>query len=93
MSPFPVEAPRRPSVSRELVSVRGRIGAAVRDFCRLWLGRPWYASHLRAYVEEQCGPVAPDSPARILRELRRDGVVAFNANRGTGIYVVTAVTP
>jgi len=93
VNPAPIEAPRRPSVSTELVTVRGRIGAAVLEYCRRALGQPWYASALRAHVEWRCGPVAPDSPARILRELRRDGLVTFEANRGTGIYLVTAVTP
>lgn len=93
MTPAPVEAPRRKPVSVELVRARSRIGAAVVDYCRAHLYRAWHASSLRAYVEEQCGPVAPDSPARILRELRRDGVVAYTSDRSAGMYLVTEVAP
>ena len=90
--PRPIEAPRRPPVSADLTRVRGTIGAAIRDFCRARLGGTFHAAELREYVARSCGPAAPDSAGRILRELRKDGVVSYVVeDRSASLYRVTGV--
>lgn len=79
---------------RELRRVRGAIGNAIVAFCRAHLRQAFRATELRAYVEAQCGPTAPGSSDRILRALRRDGVVAYQVlNRAQSLYLVTEVAP
>lgn len=90
----PVDPPRQRSADPSLVRVRGTIGPAIVEFCRERLGRTFHADDLRQWVTERCGPVAPDSPRRILGELRRDGVVAYVVeDRAASLYRVTGVTP
>ncbi len=54
---------------RSIERVRDRIGQAVLDFCSP--GRIFHMKDLVAYIEFRCGYVAPDSPGRILRDLRK----------------------
>lgn len=78
----------------QLERVRGRIGQAVLDFCRqrgLWA--EFHADELREHVLRAC-QVAPGSPDRILRELRRERQVNYEVvNRKRSLYRILPVTP
>ena len=90
----PVNPPRHRAADPGLVRVRGAIGPAIVAFFQAQLGRTFHLDELRQWVTAQCGPVAPDSPRRIMGELRRDGVLGYVVeNRAASLYRVTAVTP
>lgn len=59
----------------QLRRVMTNIADVVRAFCRSRTGCTFTAADLVAYVVARMPAVAPDSPGRILRELRRSGDV------------------
>ncbi len=73
--------------------VRG-IGEHVLAFCRLrWSDRRpvFQLADLAAFVQERAN-VAPSSPDRVLRELRRAGFIAYRVqNRAASRYELEAV--
>lgn len=90
----PVETPRHKPADQNLSRVRGAIGPAIVSFFQAHVGRTFHADELRQWVTAKCGPVAPDSPRRIMGELRRDGVLGYVVeNRAASLYRATAVTP
>lgn len=72
-----------------------RIDDVVLEFCRLIQSGSWWcftADDLRKYVGRKM-EVAPASPDRILRLLRKQGKVAYTVmNRRTSLYRINAVS-
>jgi hypothetical protein len=47
----------------------------------------FHIDELRQFVEAHTGPIAPDSPGRILRQLRKRGIVSYEiVNRSQSLY-------
>lgn len=78
-----------------LSRVRHGIGPAIASWLRqLGAGHTFHAADLRAHVAATCGETAPASADRILRALRRDGVVAYEVlSRRESLYLLTWVCP
>jgi len=76
---------------RQLERVTSRIGSTVLDFCRsIGVGGAFHAQELRDYVGKH--GVAPASPDRILRDLRKRGVIGYVVvSRTKSLYRVTSV--
>jgi hypothetical protein len=71
--------------------VASRINGAVLLFCQLNLADQmglFYMEDLRLYINRSCGlEVAPDSPGRILRNLRQRGLVEYRVlSRKDSLY-------
>lgn len=89
---FDVVVRSTPRTDPDLERVSVRIGKAIVGFCRARLGQTFSADQLRQHVRMVVGEVAPDSPSRILRDLRQQGVVAYElVSRRDSLYRVTAV--
>lgn len=74
-----------------LERVSSRIGAAVLEFCQS--NRTFHAGDLHRYVAETTGITAPGSADRILRDLRKRGVVGYRViSRRESLYEITSVT-
>jgi hypothetical protein len=76
-----------------LERVSSRIAKSVLDFCRStkWAGCDWHMEQLTRFVRADTG-VAPDSPGRILRDLRQKGLINYEVvNRRQSLYRVTGV--
>ncbi len=61
---------------QERERVRSRIGSLIMEFCAIQMrhGGTFYMEELRGFVERKMGAgshIAPDSPGRILRQLRQ----------------------
>jgi hypothetical protein len=86
-------APREQSANLERATEH--LADAVVAFWRARLGRDFYAYELVDFVREQLGPgLAPDSPGRVLRRLRRGRVVHYEVmNRAASLYRALAVPP
>lgn len=84
-----------PREDAHLSRVRSAIGAVIASWLRArGVGAVFRASQLRAHVAEVCGEKAPASADRILRALRRDGVVAYIVvDRRASLYRLTWVMP
>lgn len=82
------------SQSENLGRVRGRIGPLVLQFARsrLALGQPDFRmAQLQEYVRERAES-APASPDRILRLLRREGLLDYEVlDRAGSLYRVKGV--
>lgn len=80
-----------------LQRVTDNIANEVLFFCKYVLrhnGGRFVASTLLTHVRTMIGNVAPDSPSRILRELRRQGRVDYEVvSRRASLYRVVAVRP
>ena len=77
----------------QLERARAAISDHILHFCavRLQSGGVFRMDELRQYVAAHV-PVAPDSPGRILRDLRRSGEVDYQvAERQGSLYRVVAV--
>lgn len=75
----------------ELGRVRSVIAAIVLAFCRSRIGREFHAQELRDYVA-RVHPTAPASADRILRDLRKRGLVAYVlVSRRRSLYRVEGV--
>lgn len=80
------------SDQQERARVRSRIGSLVMAFC-LWQCEnfsdgAFYMEDLRRYVEKHIkGQIAPDSPGRILRELRKQRRLDYTVvSRSKSLY-------
>lgn len=88
--------------SAHLERVSSRIGEAIMGFCRdrLWVrdqcgaaSGTFRVDDLRRWVALYAGPVAPASPDRVLRQLRKDGKVEYRVvDRAKSLYEVVSVT-
>lgn len=80
-------------MSRHLKRVSDNLEATVLSFCkrRLQQGVPsFFMASLNVFVaREHDTEVAPDSPGRILRKLRRDGLVNYTVDRARSRYTLT----
>ena len=75
-----------------LERVADNIGALVVEFCRERVGVMFYAVELRAYVTRVCPSIAPESPGRVLRELKARGVVRYElVSRAQSLYRVVGM--
>lgn len=71
----------------DFARVSSRIGGAVVEFCRA--NRMFHAGELHRHVELATGVSAPASADRILRDLRKRGVVNYRVvSRGESLYEV-----
>jgi hypothetical protein len=72
---------------KQLDSVLGKTaGVIVEFFESLEVGQEFHADELRQYVAQRL-TVAPGSPDRIMRELRRTGEVSYEVvNRSKSLY-------
>jgi hypothetical protein len=77
----------------ELSRVTHKIGAAVLQFCRtVRVGNTFRMESLQRYVSSVVPETAPDSPSRILRELRKKGELDYEVvKRSESLYRVTRV--
>ncbi len=76
---------------RELARVESEIRDIVLGFCRQRLFDTFRMDELTEYVRLRTS-VAPDSPGRILRQLRRDNTVDYIlVSRRESLYSITAV--
>jgi hypothetical protein len=75
-----------------LARVRDNIAATVIEFCRDKVGCTFNATYLRNQVTRRHPNIAPDSPGRILRDLRRRGLVDYVlVSRAQSLYRVVGV--
>ncbi len=89
----PTPAPGASEQAQQLVRVEGRIAKAVIAWCSRHVGAEFHLSALTADVmaEVLC---APDSPRRILGQLRATGQVQVaQLDRARSIYRVEGVSP
>ena len=70
---------------QERARVRSRIGSLIREFCRL--NPTFHMEDLTLYVQARI-KVAPDSPGRILRLLRQQGLKVELVSRRGSLYRV-----
>jgi hypothetical protein len=78
--------------SRPLQRVARDIAPTVLAFCRLRLFDSFHLDELNKYVAERVGTIAPDSPGRILRMLKRADRVDYQVtNRAQSKYCITRV--
>lgn len=82
----------QPSLLDQVVNlkrVRGRIGGIVYAFCCARIGQQFHLRELEEYVSERRDG-APDSPSRILRDLRQSGLIDYEVvSRSQSLYRVT----
>lgn len=72
--------------------VGGRIGPTVLEFCADHLGQQFYMRELESFVSTRV-PGAPDSPSRILRDLRQSNHIDYVVvSRSQSLYRLTRVT-
>ena len=83
--------------SQERARVRSRIGKLILEFCHFQFGTfadaEFYMEDLRGYVEKRVqGAIAPDSPGRILRQLRQQRQLNYKViSRSKSLYRVVPV--
>lgn len=76
---------------RELQRVESEIGRRILDFCRERLFDTFRMEELTSYVRARVA-IAPDSAGRILRKLRKDGVITVElVSRRESLYCVTRI--
>lgn len=61
------------SHERNLSRNSERLAASILRFCTP--GKAFHMDALREWVEKECGKVAPDSPGRVMRDLRQKGLL------------------
>jgi hypothetical protein len=78
-----------------LKRVAAHIGGIILSFCKdkISKGTPYFhAAELRDHVAKVAPWVAPDSPSRILRDLRQRGAVKYKlVSRAKSFYRLTSV--
>jgi hypothetical protein len=78
--------------SLNLARVKSRIAPIITSFCRSRVGGRFYMRELVEHVAGVVG-IAPDSPSRILRELRAAGALDYVVlSRKDSLYFVAAVS-
>lgn len=76
---------------RELARVDEAVRSWVLSFCRLHLFDTFHMGDLTAFVHVRTR-CAPDSPGRILRQLRKQCRVSYELrSRRDSLYVITAI--
>jgi hypothetical protein len=77
----------RTEQDKNIQRVNSRIESAVLDFMAANDGTQFYGADLLRYVEKIVGPVAPDSPRRILSLLQSQGKAHYSVvNRSRSLY-------
>jgi hypothetical protein len=67
--------------------VYGMIAPLILQFYRDNAGRSFHVEQLRCFVRDRAPGIAPDSPGRILRELRLEGKIDYVVlNRRQSLY-------
>jgi hypothetical protein len=75
--------------TKQLARVEARLAQAIQDYI-VRPGQRFHLTDLTEWVRAKVGECAPDSPARILRKLRNDGVLNYRCvNRAQSLYEVT----
>lgn len=76
----------------ERTRVSERIEAAILEFAKRYAGKQFHAELLRKHVRERCGEVAPGSPDRILRSLRKSEKLSYRVvSRAESLYEIVSV--
>ena len=71
----------------ERARVYGRIAPLIMYFAEVRAGQQFHVEELRRFVITNAPDIAPDSPGRILRELRLDGRLNYVViNRRQSLY-------
>lgn len=74
-----------------LSRVHSKIAAVIIDFCTYRASLQFHMAELVAYVQSR-SDASPDSPSRILRELRRQGVIDYRViSRSRSLYELVPV--
>jgi hypothetical protein len=80
------------SQDEHLERVSDKIATYVAEFC--FHRNTFHMEELTEYVSARVSPIAPDSPGRILRMLRREKVLNYEiVNRRESLYRITPVLP
>lgn len=78
-----------PTTNTNITRTEARLGAAIREYI-IRPGQRFHLSDLTEWVRAKVGECAPDSPARVLRHLRANGVLNYRCiNRAASLYEVT----
>ncbi len=82
----------KPTNRDHLERVSSKIAQHIVTFCRRRVGSTFRMDELRRYVATRVRNTAPDSPSRILRSLRKKGLVSYRVeSRKNSLYRVFAV--
>jgi hypothetical protein len=77
----------------ERARVYSKIAPLIMAFANDYAGKQFHVEQLRRYVRDYTPDVAPDSPGRILRELRLEGRLDYVVvNRRQSLYQFRVVT-
>ena len=72
---------------KERARVYAKIAPLIMDFSRIHAGKEFHVEQLRIFVRSRVPDIAPDSPGRILRELRLEGRLNYVVtNRRQSLY-------
>jgi hypothetical protein len=72
--------------------VYGRVGQAILAFFAGHAGRRFHMIELLRYIRQVVGEIAPDSPGRIMRLLRRHGRIDYVVvSRSESLYEIRGV--
>jgi len=75
---------------QERARVRSRIGSLIMEFCRI--NDTFYMENLRGCINRSLGDIAPDSPGRILRQLRQQKLLNYKVvSRRQSLYQLKPV--
>lgn len=84
--------PRMETHAENLERVTDRIAGHVLTFCREHTGKEFRMNDLLTYVFDCCHFSSPDSPGRILRDLRAKGRVGYELiSRSQSLYKISWV--
>lgn len=74
--------------TQQISRVNHAIASYVTAYLKLKEGKEFHATDLYTYVHDQVGGyIAPDSPARILRDLKKRGLVNYEVlSRSRSLY-------
>jgi hypothetical protein len=77
---------------KHLARVADNIGETVVEFMRRHVRKAFRADALRSYVTARHPGIAPESPGRIMRDLRKRGLVEYElVSRAQSMYHVVSV--
>jgi len=80
--------------AEELARVYKQIAGVILDFAQAHPQGVFHVEDLRLYVLDRFPTIAPDSPGRILRQMRQDGVINYVViNRRQSLYQFRTVLP
>lgn len=76
----------------ELTRVRSNIGDVVLKFAEEHYGREFHDADLVAYVSSRGVKASPSSPTRILRQLKKEGLISYTlVSRAKSLYKIDSV--